>query len=95
MGIAAQRELISVFSQPNWPSNEPPFLALAKVNGADQESHLKMKFHYCAAYLTSERRSNIGAEIGQPERVVRRERENEPALDPVVPQTSPALEPAK
>lgn len=34
------------------------------------------------------------AEIGQPERVVRREREIEPALDPVVPQTAPALEPA-
>jgi len=33
-------------------------------------------------------------EIGQPERVVRREREDEPALVPVVPLTSPALEPA-
>ncbi len=54
-----------------------------------------MKFHFCAANLKSERRGNIVAEIGQPERVVRRERENEPALDPVVPLTSPALEPAK
>ena len=34
------------------------------------------------------------AEIGQPERVVRRERESEPAPAPV-PLTSPALEPAK
>ncbi len=34
------------------------------------------------------------AEIGQPERVVRRERENEPAPAPV-PLTSPALEPAQ
>ena len=35
------------------------------------------------------------AEIGQPERVVRRERENDPATNPVVPSTAPALEPAK
>ncbi len=68
---------------------------LSKVNGAAQESHLKMKSFFCAANLKSEKRSNIVAEIGQPERVVRRERENEPALDPVVPLTSPALEPAK
>ncbi len=54
-----------------------------------------MKFHICAANLKSERRINIVAEIGQPERVVRRERENEPALDPVAPLTAPALEPAK
>jgi len=35
------------------------------------------------------------AEIGQPERVVRRERENEPVPTPVVPATTPALEPAQ
>jgi hypothetical protein len=35
------------------------------------------------------------AEIGKPERVVRRERENEPTVAPVVPLTSPELEPAK
>jgi hypothetical protein len=35
------------------------------------------------------------AEIGEPERIVRRERENEPAPIPVVPLTSPDLEPAR
>ena len=53
-----------------------------------------MKFCYLAATLKTERRSNIVAEIGQPERVVRRERENQPGLDPVVPLAEPALEPA-
>ncbi len=35
------------------------------------------------------------AEIGQPERVVRRERENEPTPAPVVASVSPELEPAQ
>lgn len=34
------------------------------------------------------------SEIGQPERVVRRERESEPSPTPVTPLTSPDLEPA-
>ena len=35
------------------------------------------------------------AEIGNPERVVRRERENDPAVTPGVPTPSPELEPVK
>ena len=35
------------------------------------------------------------AEIGEPERVVRRERENEPAIIPTQPVTTPELEPAQ
>ena len=35
------------------------------------------------------------AEIGNPERVVRREREIEPAVTPGVPSPAPDLEPAK
>jgi hypothetical protein len=54
-----------------------------------------MKFHTLADTLKPERRSAIVAEIGQPDRVVRRERENDPALVPVTPLTEPALEPAK
>ena len=34
-------------------------------------------------------------EIGEPERVVRRERENEPAITPTQPVTAPELEPAQ
>jgi len=34
------------------------------------------------------------AEIGEPERVVRRERENEPVITPAQPVTTPELEPA-
>jgi hypothetical protein len=40
-------------------------------------------------------RRNQMAEIGEPERVVRRERENEPAITPSQPVTTPELEPAK
>jgi len=53
-----------------------------------------MKFCFTAATVKSEKRRTFMAEIGQPERVVRRERENEPATNPGVPLTAPALEPA-
>ncbi|CAN2189036.1 hypothetical protein MCEGKSE7_00485 [Candidatus Nanopelagicaceae bacterium] len=35
------------------------------------------------------------AEIGEPERKVRRERETQPSVAPPIPLTSPELEPAK
>ena len=35
------------------------------------------------------------AEIGEPDRVVRRDREGEPAPVPVIPSTTPELVPAK
>jgi hypothetical protein len=38
---------------------------------------------------------SIMAEIGEPDRVVRRERETEPKVEPVLPQTAPELEPAR
>ena len=53
-----------------------------------------MKSRWLAANVEIEKRRTTMAEIGQPERVVRRERENEPAPAPV-PLTSPALEPAQ
>lgn len=53
-----------------------------------------MKSRWLAANVETEKRRTTMAEIGQPERVVRRERENEPTPAPV-PLTSPALEPAQ
>jgi hypothetical protein len=65
-----------------------------KVNIPGQQFHLQMKLRLLAATVKTEKRRTTMAEIGQPERVVRRERENEPAPAPV-PLTSPALEPAQ
>ena len=53
-----------------------------------------MKSRWLAATVKTKKRRTTMAEIGQPERVVRRERENEPTPAPV-PLTSPALEPAQ
>jgi len=65
-----------------------------KVNLLTKEFHLQMKSRWLAANVEIEKRRTTMAEIGQPERVVRRERENEPTPAPV-PLTSPALEPAQ
>ena len=65
-----------------------------KVNIPGQQFHLQMKLRWLAATVKTEKRRTTMAEIGQPERVVRRERENEPTPAPV-PLTSPALEPAQ
>jgi hypothetical protein len=65
-----------------------------KVNILAKEFHLQMKSRWLAANVEIEKRRTTMAEIGQPERVVRRERENEPTPAPV-PLTSPALEPAQ
>ena len=65
-----------------------------KVNILVKEFHLQMKSRWLAANVEIEKRRTTMAEIGQPERVVRRERENEPTPAPV-PLTSPALEPAQ
>jgi hypothetical protein len=65
-----------------------------KVNIPAKEFHLQMKSRWLAANVEIEKRRTTMAEIGQPERVVRRERENEPTPAPV-PLTSPALEPAQ
>jgi hypothetical protein len=65
-----------------------------KVISGVEEFHLQMKFCFTAATVKSTKRRVSMAEIGQPERVVRRERENEPATNPGVPLTAPALEPA-
>lgn len=59
------------------------------------EFHLQMKLPFTPATVKRRKRGDAMSEIGQPERVVRRERENEPSQPPVVPLTSPELEPAQ
>jgi hypothetical protein len=48
-----------------------------------------------ATLLQRVRRRVVMAEIGQPDRVVRRERENEPLPTPAIPATQPEIVPAK